>query len=90
MSPNLERLYRIDVRMVGYAYVRSAGEALRFAATIVRDWDPDDARARLVHDRGEYPPQDWDAGCLVFCHGQEELTLGDVWPGDPLPGEGPT
>jgi len=79
-------LYRIEVKVVGYAYTESEEAARRFARDLVADWDADDVRVRPVREKGESPPGTWDADCLVWTDGQEEVTLGDVWPGDPLHG----
>lgn len=75
----MRRLFRVDVRVVGFAYVETEEEARTFAAELVQEWDQDDVRVRLVKEKGDHPPVTWDGECIPF--GPEDVCLADVWPG---------
>lgn len=79
----MRRLYRIEVRYVAYAYCETE-DAAEDCADRMLDDVLGVTRVRPVWPKGEHPARHYDADSPVYTDGPEEVTLGDVWPGEPL------
>lgn len=80
------RLYRVEARIVYYAYANDEREAEGFVQDAINDSDPE-ARAWLIGDPKTLTPTDgWDRDSLVYHFGLGDVTLGQVMDGT-VPGD---
>lgn len=80
------KLYRVEARIVYYAYANNENEAEGFLRDAINDSDPE-ARAWLIEEPKTLVPTDgWDRDCLVYHDGLDDVSLGQVMDGT-VPGE---